>query len=112
MQLTTTTSASVHAPATPVVLTKFVIVTLVVLTAPVCAGALVAPLLTFFAVQTQPVVAAGSVNTRGCEPEQDVPTLASENAAVPFAVIAPGDVQPPEATVGAVPRITGVEATR
>ena len=88
------------------------IVTLVVLTAPVCAGALVAALLTFFAVQFQPVVAAGSVNTNGCEPEHDVPTLASENAAVPLAVTAPGVVQPPLASVGAVPRITGTAATR
>jgi hypothetical protein len=47
------------------------------------------------------VVVAGKVNTRGCEPEQLVPTV-SENLAVPFAVTADGDVHPPLASVGAV----------
>ncbi len=66
-----------------------------------CAGALPAALVAFLALHCHPVVAAGSVNTSGWLPEQDVPTP-TENAAVPLAVTAVGEVQPPDANVTAV----------
>ena len=75
---------------------------MVVLTALDCAATLVAGLLTFCAVQFQPVVVAGSVNTSGWLPEQEVPTSASKRA-VPLLLTIAAEVQPPEARVGAVP---------
>ena len=80
-------------------------------TAEDCAGCEVAALDEFCAEHFHPLDAAGSVNTRGWEPEQDVPTP-TEKRAVPFAVTAVGEVQPPLAREGAVPEIASVEAMR
>ena len=56
---------------------------------------------TFRALHTHPLVAAGSVRTPVWTPVQDVP-MVKVNADVPLACVMVGDVQNPEATVGAV----------